>query len=334
MTTTEPDMEGLLTEIGVRLGHVGDKEIYGICPGHKEMLGREDRSPDTWSVNRYTGVSYCFSCGWSSTLPELVERQTGTSRWGALTLMRNYGIDPTEVETMPASIFDKPQRKANTPHLPESALDQFVPPPAKELASRNLTADTAEYFGVLWDPDERAWILPIRLVGGALIGWQMKKQKFVLNYPEGVSQKATMFGADKFPSGATAILVESPLDVLRLWDAGFEGALATMGANVTDDQMRLLMSLTSSVLLGFDNDDAGKLAMIQWITGQTRRKRRRGAPTKMVWAAKFDEVTVANYSHTDAKDFGDMTDAEIERSLVGATDGLDWAAANSGMLAR
>lgn len=319
------DLEGLLEEIGIGLGRSTDWEVYGFCPGHKERLGREDRRPTTWSVARTTGNHFCFSCGYGGTLPELIVEQVGGTTWGAMGRMIDHGMDPSDTADLPESFFDRRNQKPSPKHMDERRLDAFTEPPLKALRKRSLTPSAARHYGIRWSPGDKCWITPIRLVGGALIGWQAKGKRFFDNYPAKVPKSQTLFGADVFPEehGTTAILMESPLDVPRLYAAGFEGGLAAFGVYVSDDQMRLLLSLTDELILALDNDDNGVTETHRLITGENlrRKKNRQG----IAWLTKFSDLRVYNYGDSSAKDPGEQDDDEIEWGIENAIPAIDWS---------
>lgn len=315
------DLEALLEQIDVKLGRSTEHEVYGYCPGHKENLGREDRHPNTWSVSRYTGAHYCFSCEFGGSLVELIIRQTKCSLWNALKLMREYGIETADPGELPES-YHKPNRKRTVEikRFSERELEQFVPVPDEQLRRRKLSAKSCAYYDVCWDSDLKSWITPIRLgVGGVLIGWQVKNQHYFDNFPEAVPKSMTLFGLNKFEPGSVAILVESPLDVVKLHTEGFDGGLSPFGVAVSDDQMRLLLGLTEDVVLALDNDDNGERWTRRIITGDRGPKKPRG----IAWATKFN-MTVFNYEKTDAKDPGEMTGDEIEWALTHAIHSTEY----------
>lgn len=318
------DLEALLTDIGIKLGRSTDWEVYGYCPGHKEILGRADRTPGTWSVARTTGNHYCFSCGYGGTLVDLILDRKGGTPWGALTRMREYGIDLSDPDDLPESFFENRRRTADVPdHLGEHELARFVDPPLKVLKKRCLTPVSAKHYGVRWDAERRCWITPIRLVGGALLGWQEKNERFFNNHPKKVAKSKTLFGIDVLPANATAILVESPLDVCRLHSAGFLGGVSSFGVMVSDDQMRLLLSVTDELILALDNDDNGLRETRHLLTGEPRggKFKKKGIP----WLIKFADIRVFNYGESDAKDPGEMAADEIEWGIENAVPAEDWS---------
>lgn len=323
---TEHDLEGLLEGIGIDLAKSTDWEVYGYCPGHEEILGRPDRNPTTWSVSRGTGNHFCFSCGYGGTLIDLILEHRGGTAWAALGLMREHGIDPAAIEMLPDTIYDRRKVRPAFEHMDERALDAFVDPPRSEARRRRLTPSSLRRYGVRWDGKKKCWITPIRLPGGALLGYQEKAKRFFNNVPDKVPKSRTLFGLhlfDDLPSPTTAILVESPLDCCRIYAAGFEGAVSSFGVYVSEDQMRALTSVTDEVVLALDNDDSGRKETHHLISGdpRTRKNPRRG----IEWPLKFADFRVYNYGDSDAKDPGEQTDDEIEWGIEHAVPALEWS---------
>lgn len=59
------------------------------------------------------------------------------------------------------------------------------------------------------------------------------------------------------------IFCEGNLDVIALWQAGFEGSVAAMGTALTPRQVRLAKRLCEDVLCVMDGDDAGRKALFE-----------------------------------------------------------------------
>ena len=60
-----------------------------------------------------------------------------------------------------------------------------------------------------------------------------------------------------------AMLMEGYLDVLTAQKNGFENAVASLGTAFTEEQAELLRRYTDKVLISYDNDEAGKSAVIK-----------------------------------------------------------------------
>lgn len=61
------------------------------------------------------------------------------------------------------------------------------------------------------------------------------------------------------------ILTEGYMDVLSLYQSGFDNAVATLGTALTSQQARLISSYTSEVLIAYDSDKAGQKAALRAV---------------------------------------------------------------------
>lgn len=297
---TSDDLAAVLSNLGVDVRRADGKEISGRCPVHAKVTGREDRSP-SWSMSVSTGLWICFSCGARGNLPMLVSQLTGDQD----SLMAVHRII---IESSLSRIGAPAPLKEYVP-VDWVAFGKFQKVPEKMLRMKHLDTDAAWRYGIRWDTENKCWIIPIVSQFGELRGWQSKKTGWVRNFPEGVKKSETLFGIDKF-SSRTAVLVESPLDVVR-FSAVFDRpqCLASFGATVSDEQIRLLSNSVDCLIVAMDNDDAG-------IASSKRLSKilpnfRKG-------------IRWFNYGGSSAKDIGDMTDDEIEVGTLTATVMPPW----------
>ncbi|MFF8283361.1 toprim domain-containing protein [Streptomyces albus] len=294
------DVLSALGALGVEvlreLSRPDSTEYLARCPAHLALTGKRDRRP-SFSVNGTTGLFHCFSCGYAGPFIQLVEDSLGYHRVEAFQWIARHGVYRTVEDFGVAGDAEEAVR------VTEASLALFTPPPANVCARRRLTPDACRDFGVLWNPEKRRWILPIRdPFTDELWGWQEKGRRFFRNYPTGVHKARTLFG-DLAWSGEVALLLESPLDAVRAHGLGIGGAFASFGAHVSEAQMRLLKARCRYLILGLDNDQAGRTARDRVHD----RWRPRGLPIKFL-----------DYSHTTAKDLGDMSDADALAAYANA----------------
>jgi DNA primase len=110
-------------------------------------------------------------------------------------------------------------------------------------------------------------IFPIRDARGRVISFGARTlgdaQPKYLNGPESpvFSKRRGLYGLDRARAaartGATIIVVEGYMDVLRLHQSGFPGAVAPLGTALTAEQLDLLWQLSPAPILCFDGDKAG-----------------------------------------------------------------------------
>lgn len=300
--THSTDLAEVLKSIGVDIRRADGREISGRCPVHRRVTGRDDNSP-SWSMNAETGLWICFSCGARGTLSMLVSELTGQP--DAILAVQSFLID-RNLDRLTNRV-DTPVKK---PEIDWVAFSKFVMPPKSAMDRRGLDEDTARMFGIRWDNSHKAWIIPIVNQFGELMGWQTKARDWVRNFPVGIKKSESLFGIERF-LGGTAILVESPLDVVRLASSFTKPqALASFGAAVSAKQIELLSTVADKVIVAMDNDDAGKRSS-QFLFRSLPHFRRG------IWW--FD------YRHTTAKDIGDMTDDEIMTGVANSSQIPFWA---------
>lgn len=255
MTTSTLDLSPYLEQSGLRIKNVRGAEIQAWCPAHLERTGSTDRSPSFY-FNQNKLIGHCYSCDWRvPALEVLVAYLTGGPVDEAIVL---------EAKAYSLSLGVKEIGKAKRSTLDEGRVlewkfKQMRPVPGQLLAFRRLSADIASFFEVRYDPVNKCWAIPVHTPRGKLMGWQQRQKGGVSNYPEGMVKSDTLFALHRYDTDRLA-LVESPLDAVRLYQAGIP-AVASFGAEVSDRQIELLARHCSEVYVALDNpavDSAGK----------------------------------------------------------------------------
>lgn len=295
------DVLGALDELGIQAVKLKDGEAWAYCPGHPTNLGRQESKPDKWSVNLTSGQHSCFSCGFDGSFVHLVQEVLNVSRadaeaWvrsrGGIERVRRYLQAPADREQF------VPRREWN-----ESRLALFGAPPEPERSRRRISEGAVNHYGVLWDRESSHWILPVRDPDTYdLWGYQEKGDGYFDNKPARIPKGQTLFGIDVL-EGPMAVLLESPLDCLRLYTAGIMGGVASYGAKVTDTQMDLLFDRVNVIIVALDNDDAGR--------EQARKIRQK-------YLRSGKSIKFLNYSGIEGKDIGEpeVTDAQIRKAVL------------------
>lgn len=295
------DVLAALDELGIQALKLKDGEAWAYCPGHSERLGRQEKHPDKWSVNLTSGQHSCFSCGFSGSFVFLVQEVLNVDRsdaeaWvrgrGGIERVRRYLSAPVDREQF------VPRREWN-----ESRLALFGSPPAGARDGRRISEGAVNHYGVLWDRESEHWILPVRDPETYdLWGYQEKGDGYFDNKPARIPKGQTLFGIDVL-EGPFAVLLESPLDCLRLYTVGITGGVASYGAKVTDAQMDLLFDRVNVIIIALDNDDAGR--------EQARKLRQK-------YLRSGKSIKFLNYSGIEGKDIGEpeVTDNQIRQAVL------------------
>jgi DNA primase len=273
--------EDLLSSIGIDVLETKGDELVALCPGHEATTGRADNSP-SWSINAETGAHFCFSCGYKGGLASLVaDMLTITTAEARDWLAAEHEVDFTMLSERLERVKEAYTNPFRLVKMSEARLAVYTDPPQWALDARGLTVEACRAHTVRWEDAHHSWIIPIReplsgtprQPGDKLLGWQEKGQdsRLFKNRPAGVQKSFALFGLDVFmeTDGKNMILVESPLDAVRLTSLGIEGGVSSYGAVVSDAQMMLLRGATR-LCVALDNDKAGiKASAAIWEASRT-----------------------------------------------------------------
>lgn len=296
------NIETTLEFLGLQITAIRNDEIQLNCPAHRERTGHEDANPSLW-INAVSGAFICFSCQWKGNIHTLVSYLGGTG----------IQIEENTVDLLMQkfrdAIAEKPMEEA--PVVYESMLEAFKPVPHSACIARGILPTYCRKYSVKWNPGSSSWIIPIRDPWSKkLLGCQEKghASRFFKN-TTGVKKSESLFGYEHF-DGPTMIVVESPLDVLRLASVGIGGGVAIYGASMSDYQFNIIRG-AQGVIFALDNDEAGQAS-----TSQIRKK-----------ALEFGlDCSFFNYDNTDQKDVGGMSRSEIEWGISNAKHILEGVA--------
>ena len=312
----------MIVEVGKVLENLGidyeDKgnEANGICPMHEVRTGKPDNSPSWW-INLESGQHICFSCHYKGSILQLIcdINEFYSKGWGS-----DYSYDyraaelwlsqisAVSIETLKSIVNNLPNYLEAAPKpvpMSEARLAIFDEPPVTALESRRITLESANKYGVMWDTKTQTWILPLRdPETNKLMGWQEKGtvNRTFFNRPAGLVKSTTLFGVQN-QSEDVVVVVESPLDCLRLYSAGVASAVAICGSSPSEEQVKLLRA-SNRIICAFDNpklDNAGKKA------SEEMRE----------FARQYGlNLSFFNYGDSGKKDPGDMTDEEIQWGIA------------------
>jgi DNA primase len=296
---TLEEMIGTLADLGIEVTSSRGDEIQALCPAHEERTGKQDRNPSWW-INADTGAHNCFSCGWKGSLYSLISYVTGTDYEKAGEFLGSVNSLSARFERLTK---EKKVKVEEPTYITESMLSAFTEPPDYALKARGLSPEAAIRYSLKWDERNRNWITPIREpITGKLLGWQEKgfDHRYFNNKPAGIKKATTLFGYKELKDN-WAVIVESPLDVVRLASLNIPG-LATYGAVVSDTQFNLIRGL-DKIIFAMDNDQAGKAASLSML---------HKCQDLSVEAWFFD------YDKSDIKDVGGMSLDEVAYGIQNA----------------
>lgn len=265
--------------------HINDKSeiIRCACKLHD---GTEETA---FAYNTTTNEFFCHSggCGGGDAY-EIVKRMENCSFPQAIIKMAQ--IFNVDIGNMKLSTIKSANQKEQNEWLDlmkkitlvKSTATPFVYPDLefKEISKfRNFTKETLNNFGMTFVPrypivrnDGTIYYLHNRLLfpiifKEVLVGVALRRTK---------SNDIQKWSNQCFDSGIIlynydaclnylkdndideVIAVEGIFDVWSFWQQGIYNVVATFGAHITDLQIELLQSLCTTLILAYDNDDAGR----------------------------------------------------------------------------
>lgn len=296
---TVEQMQSFLSGLGIQTINVRGAEIQASCPAHEERTGHVDANPSWW-INSDTGHHICFSCQFKGGLATLVTLFTD----GDLTNYKEFIESPSQMLARLKNATSSKIEKKPDVTISESMLSAFTTPPDMALLSRGISRSASKAHGILWNLQRDSWIIPVRhMITDELIGWQEKgtSSRFFNNYPPKMKKSTSLFGFDNY-DGGMMIVVESPLDVVRMSSVNIPGGVSTYGTQVSIAQFNAMRG-SFKLIIAMDNDDAG-----------------RSATSNLYQLCKEHgkEAWFFDYGHTDVKDIGAMSKVEIEFGIENA----------------
>ena len=286
---TASQVKRVLSGSGVTVEKEAESEYIVFCPFHSNH-----RTP-AGEINKYTGLFFCFSCGKTADLIELVMHFSNRTYFESVRFIKSKEVETDIISEVNSKLVDKEEwtefDMSIVQRLHEQALTSER---AKEyFIKRKITKDSVIKFKLGYSENQDMISIPIYSHEGLCVG-------FVARSIEGKDFKNTtklpkskvLFNLNRVKTASKVYVVESSFDAIRLDQVGFP-AVATLGANVSSKQIDLLQRYFSDIIIVADNDEAG---------GNMKEK----------IVEKLDgNVTVINLDK-QYKDIGDMDDQSIK----------------------
>ncbi len=210
-----------------------------------------DDSNPSFRVDRVTGVSHCFSCGFKTNI------------------FKHFGVVGNFTSIKVAKLKEKLKElnlNFNGVEFPEASVPMTKP--FRGISVKTLKEFDSFYVNSGSELTDRIWF-PIRDIRGknmVYVGRHMMSDgnPRYLNYPRGVTMPIY---PEVFPERYTsAVLVEGIFDMLNLYDKGLRNVCCTFGTNTLfkEPELKLLGLKAQGIVklyLMYDGDKAGQDAM-------------------------------------------------------------------------
>ena len=142
----------------------------------------------------------------------------------------------------------------------------------QELLEAGLVRSSSRGSGV-YDTFRNRLMFPVIDVRGSVIGFSGRilddgEPKY-MNSPETLvfNKSRNLFALNlaKKSKNGYILLSEGNIDVVSLHQAGFNSAVASLGTSLTPEQARLISRYSDTVIIAYDNDEAGRKASTRAI---------------------------------------------------------------------
>jgi DNA primase len=313
---TKADLRSILRSCNVEIVSETGTDFLCLCPFH------HNTDSPAFAVSYSKGLYICYNqnCNSSGTILDLVMELTQRNNFEALRFIQSSKL--TSEELLEEELKELLDEKPEFTEFPQAILDKLHEDLAVNLngsqdyfETRQISKDAMEYFYLGYSEKQNMVTVPLHSPDGlpvGIIGRSIEGKSFK-NSPN-LPRNKTMFNLHRAKrEGGTIIVVESSFDAIRLWQAGFPNAIATLGGSISDVNIHHLNKYASTIIIMTDNDSAGR-SLGHTIANKLKNK-------NILWAA-FD---YNNVYPNGAKDVGDLTDNEIKQCVKNAIPHFEYA---------
>ncbi len=316
-TYTKADLRSILRSCNIEIVSQTGTDFLCLCPFHHNT----DSPAFAASYSKGLYVCYNQNCNSSGTILDLVVKLTGRNSFEAMRFISSNKMSEAEMleEELKDLLDDKPEFEEFSQKvqdkLHEDLLINDINASQAYFKTRNIYEDAWKHFGLGYSTGQQMVTVPLHSPDGILVGviGRSIEGKSFKNSPN-LPRNKTLFNLHRAKrQGGTIIVVESSFDAIRLWQAGFPNAVATLGGSISDINLNNLNRYASTIIIMTDNDKAGK-ALGETIANKLKNK-------NVLWA-RYDSLNT--YPH-NAKDVGDLTDEEIRHCIKNAIPHFEYA---------
>ena len=285
-----------------------------LCPFHN------NRSTPSFAISHNKGLYVCYnpSCNAAGTILDLVKSLSQRNDFEAL---RFIGTMKKESEVgfddeLANLLEEKPDfvefSKDTLDKLSEDRLNNVEA--CNYFLSRGINHESMDYFDLGYSEKQRMVTVPVHSPDGipvGIVGRSIEGKSF--KNSSNLPRNKTMFNLHRAKrAGGTIIVTESSFDAIRVHQAGFPGAVATLGGSLSEDNLENLNKYSSKIIIMTDSDEAGR-KLGKLIANKLKMK-------DILWASyQYGMI----YPH-NAKDVGDLTDEEIQQCIKNAVPHFEY----------
>jgi DNA primase len=287
---TAEQVKRVLTGAGIDIEAEYGTDYIVFCPYHNN-----NRTP-AGEVSKDHGMFFCFGCQTTKTLIEFVMYTSNRTYFEAVRYIKSKEQETSIEESVNKALINKPEFVQYDELLIKRLNNQALESPRaiRYFEGRKITKESIDKFSLGYSEKQDSVTIPIYSPDGMCIGFVARtvEGKEFKNTP-GLPKGKVLFNLHRIKTSNIVYVVESSFDAIRLDQVGFP-AVATLGANVSAAQIRLLEKYFNSIVLIADNDDAGMIMRDKLIE-------------------KLGPIVTSVYIDKKYKDIGDMDDEAIKK---------------------
>jgi DNA primase len=287
---TQEQIKRVLVGAGVDIEAEFGNDYIIFCPYHNN-----NRTP-AGEVAKDSGLFFCFGCQTTKNLEEFIMHMSGRTYFEAVRYIKSKETENDIEKLVNKTLVAPPEFVPYDELILKRLYNQLVASDKAKnyLRYRKIEMSSWSKFSLGYSEKQDSVTVPMHSPDGMCLGFVARtiEGKDFKNTP-GLPKGKILFNLHRVKSSGTVYVVESSFDAIRLDQIGFP-AVATLGANVSNSQTRLLEKYFTNVVLIADNDEAGSIMKDKLIE-------KLGS---LITVIRLDK----NY-----KDIGDMEDAEIKK---------------------
>lgn len=249
-------VSAVLKALGISIKGTTYSEYQALCPFHSNT------NTPAFSINKRTGVYTCFSpqCGKSGGLVELIMKLTQKNQFEARRLILKHEGEAAKsfAEELDDIFSGEPELQAFSQETIDRLYNQFweLPDGQEYMFGRGFDEETLRHFSIGYSAAKNLISIPVHDSDGmpiGLVGRTLKDKRFI--HSDGFPRAKAMFNLHRAKrAGGTAIVCESSFDAMRIHQAGYPQAVATLG-NLGHYQKYYLNRFFSKIIIFTDFDD-------------------------------------------------------------------------------
>ena len=252
---TEEQIRRVLNGIGVDVEAEFGNELIVYCPYHNNT-----RTP-AGEISKEFGRFFCFGCQVTKGLDEFVMTISGRTYFEAIRYIKSKGQETDLTSVINKTLYSPPDFVPYDELLIKRLHNQAMESPRaiRYFEGRKITKESMVKFSLGYSENQDSVIVPMHNHESLCLGFVARtvEGKEFKNTP-GLPKSKILFNLNRIKASNTDYVVESSFDAIRLDQVGFP-AVATLGANVSASQIKLLEKYFNNVVLVADNDEAGAI---------------------------------------------------------------------------